>query len=225
MRIQNLLLIVLGLMMGTMAIITSSGADSKSTGTVHFQERFETGLSRIWKEVKFTEKTEYQIVKAGTNSVLEARANNSASGLAVDKNIKMIPGLKLEWRWKIDKTPRNGTETDIKSFDHSARLFIAFQSKLGPPRTINYVWANRAKTNESFEHPRSSRARFIVLQNGNDRAQQWITEVRDINADWARLFGDVSPPPIVGIGLMTDSDGTKDKVTGWYDDLVLFQEH
>jgi hypothetical protein len=221
MRMQNLPVIVFGSMVGIAGVITLLGSDSKATGTVHFQERFENGLSRNWKEVKFTEKTDYQIVKVGTNSVLEARANNSASGLAVDKNIKVIPGLKLQWRWKIDKTPRHGTETDIKSFDHSARLFVAFHSKLGPPRTINYVWANQTKPNESFEHPRSSRARFIVLQNGNDRAQEWITELRDLSADWARLFGDSSPPAIVGIGLMTDSDGTKDRVTAWYDDLVL----
>jgi hypothetical protein len=220
---QNLQSIVVGSILGITALITSWGADSKPAGTVHFQEHFENGLSRTWKEVKFTEKTGYQVVKIGTNSVLEAKANSSASGLAVDKNIKVIPDLKLQWRWKIDKTPRNGTETEIKSFDHSARLFVAFQSKLGPPRTVNYVWANRAKVNESFEHPRSSRARFIVLQSGNDRTQEWITEVRDLNADWTRLFGDSAPPSIVGIGLMTDSDGTKDTITAWYDDLVLFQ--
>jgi hypothetical protein len=217
-------LIVTGFLAATACNMGSPAAKTNSPTTILFQENFENGISKAWKDVKFSEKTLFQIIKAGTNSVLQAHAAGSASGLGIDQTFKMAPGLKFQWRWKIDKTPTGGTETDIKTFDHTARLFVAFESKIGPPRTINYVWANRSRVNQTFEHPRSSRARFVVLESGNEKAQQWMTEVRDLNKDWQMLFGNSDPPPIVGIGLVTDSDGTKDKVTAWYDDLTLFQE-
>ncbi|MGZ8899498.1 MAG: DUF3047 domain-containing protein, partial [Limisphaerales bacterium] len=44
---------------------------------------------------------------------------------------------------------------------------------------------------------------------------------RDLSADWKTLFGSDDVPEIVGLGFMTDSDGTKTTVTGWYDDIEL----
>ena len=60
-----------------------------------------------------------------------------------------------------------------------------------------------------------------MLQNGNAKAGEWITEKRNIFEDWKLLFGNDDPPEIVSIGFMTDSDGTKTTVTGGYDDIVL----
>ena len=122
---------------------------------------------------------------------------------------------------KIDQIPPGGSDTDIKKFDHTARLFVAFKTLVGPPRTINYVWANETPVGKTFHHPNSGRARFIVLQSGNRRAGEWIAEERDLAADWKLLFGDDKPPAIVSLGFMTDSDGTKSTVTGGYDDIEL----
>jgi hypothetical protein len=63
-----------------------------------------------------------------------------------------------------------------------------------------------------------------VLQSGNEKMGQWLIEKRDVAADWKMLFGDDDVPEVVGLGFMTDSDGTKSTVTGWYDDIVLKKE-
>lgn len=130
-------------------------------------------------------------------------------------------GVTISWRWKIDRVPPGGSEDVKKTFDHTARLFVAFKTFLGPPRSINYVWANQLPIGKTFHHPSSGRSRFIVLQSGNAKAGQWLMERRRIEADWKLLFGDDDVPEIVGIGLMTDSDGTGATVTGCYDDIVL----
>ena len=66
------------------------------------------------------------------------------------------------------------------------RVFVAFDTTLGPPRTLNYFWANVEPPGTVLEHPRSSRAQIFVLESGNARAGQWIEEQRDISADWKR---------------------------------------
>ena len=109
----------------------------------------------------------------------------------------------------------------MATFDHTARIFVAFDTFIGPPRTINYVWANQMGTNSVFDHPSSSRSKFIVVESGNEKAGQWLMEQRDLKKDWQRLFKSESMPKIVGVGVFTDSDGTRTSVTGWYDDIVI----
>jgi hypothetical protein len=190
-------------------------------GAVLFSEDFENGLSKRWEPVDFEGKTKYTIRKDGTNSVLEAHAQSTASGLAAKINIAPKSGTTFSWRWKIDKTAAGASDDSKKTFDHTARIFIAFKTTIGPPRTINYVWANKVPAGKTFQHPSSGRARFIALESGNEKAGQWQIYKRDLLADWKLLFGDDDPPTIVGIGLMTDSDGTKQTVTADYDDFVI----
>lgn len=187
---------------------------------VVFRDDFEKGLSPAWKKVEFAGETQHTIRRDGTNSFVEARASSAASGLAVKLDGIDPAGGKLRWRWKVDRVPPGGSDSEIKKFDHTARVFVAFKTLVGPPKSINYVWANEAAVSKTFEHPSSSRSRFVVLQSGNAKAGQWITEERDLIADWKQLFSD-KPPAIVGLGFMTDSDGTKTTVTGCYDDFEL----
>lgn len=186
-----------------------------------FHEDFEAGLKPAWKKVEFTGETRHLIRKEGTNSFVAALASSSASGLAVKLEALPPRGTVVRWRWKIDKIPDGGSESEIGTFDHSARLFVAFKTLIGPPKSINYVWANRYPIGKTFEHPSSGRSRFVVLQSGNAKAGEWITEERDLARDWRLLFGDDNPPVIVGLGFMTDSDGTKTTITGCYDDIEL----
>jgi len=191
-------------------------------GEILFQENFENGLSSEWQKVSFSGETRNTISHEGTNSFLEARAMSSASGLAVKLPSLAAQRTILQWRWKIDRIPPGSSDSQIETFDHTARLFVAFKTLIGPPRTINYVWANEKAAGQRFEHPHSSRARFIALESGNGKAGAWIAEKRDIAADWKLLFGDDEPPAIVSLGFMTDSDGTKTSVTGCYDDIQFF---
>lgn len=190
-------------------------------GAVLFHEDFERPLGERWKQVKFGELTDYRIVAEGTNACLQAMANKTASAFATKVEIAPLPKMRIRWRWKISACPTNGSEDKLATFDHTARIFVAFDTFFGPPRTINYVWADQMKTNSVFDHPSSGRSKFLVLESGNGRAGEWLTEQRDLKKDWQTLFGQGEMPKVVGIGVFTDSDGTKTSVTGWYDDIVV----
>lgn len=172
----------------------------------------------------FKTPTEYQIIHGETNSCLRGVAKKTCSAFSVKLDIAPPPHLKLRWHWKIEGVAPRGSERDLKRFDHAARVFIAFDTFIGPPRTINYMWASEEKAGTALEHPKSGRAQIIVLQSGNTHAKEWITEERDVTADWRRMFGDRPMPKIVGLGLMTDSDSTASPLTGYYTDIVLSSE-
>jgi hypothetical protein len=163
-------------------------------GTI-FNENFEAGMKAVWNPVEFEGKTEHTIVREGTNSVLRARAASSASGLGVKLEPAAAAGATVSWKWKIDRIPPGGSDDKKNTFDHTGRIFVAFKTLIGPPRTINYVWGNTVPAGGTFHHPSSGRSRFIVLQSGNARAGEWIAEQRDLARDWKILFGDDTPPP------------------------------
>jgi hypothetical protein len=101
---------------------------------------------------------------------------------------------------------------------------VAFDTFIGPPRTLNYIWGDVEKVGTVLEHPKSSRAQIFVVESGNARAAEWISEARDVTADWKKVFPDKPMPKIVGLGLMTDSDSLGQKLVGSYADIQLIEE-
>jgi len=188
---------------------------------VLFSEDFTKPLGDRWKQIRFHDPTEYFIVTDGSNACVHAFAQGGCSALATRVNLECPRAVTLSWRWKIDRCPPNGADDRLSAFDHSAKVFVAFDSWIGPPRTINYVWANRAPTNSVFEHPLSSRTRFISVECGNANAGRWLMEKRDVRKDWALLFKGDPMPKIVGIGIFTDSHYTQVPLNAWYGNIVL----
>ena len=118
----------------------------------------------------------------------------------------------------------NGSERELAKFDHAARVFVAFDTFIGPPRTLNYLWGNVEPAGTILDHPKSSRAQLIVLESGNGKAGQWIAEERDVTADWKKVFPGQPMPKVTGLGVMTDGDSLGVKLTGAYADIELIGE-
>jgi hypothetical protein len=202
------------------AFVTNAG-ETNAPVRILFQETFDPPTTGRWEQVKFDDLTDYKIVTENSNACLLGIANGTASAFSTKLELRPASAMSFSWRWKIDRCPDNGTDDKAKTFDHSGRVFVAFDTFVGPPRVINYVWANHVATKAIFDHPLTSRAKFIAVRSGNTQAGKWLNEERDLTEDWRKLFPREKMPKIVGIGVFTDSDGTKVPITGWYDDILL----
>lgn len=192
---------------------------------VLFAADFSRGLSNGWENVAFFKTpTDYAVRRDGTNAFVRGVAAKTCSGLTTKLDLAPPEKLKLRWRWRIDGVNTNGSERDLKRFDHAARVFVAFDTFIGPPRTLNYLWANVEPAGTVLEHPKSGRAQIFVLESGNAKAGRWIAEERDVAADWKKAFPGRPMPKIVGLGVMTDSDSLGQTLTGDYADMELIGE-
>ena len=213
-----------GFFMGLLAWVLLPGR-ATAADKILFAENFSHGFSNGWQNVAFFKApTEYQVVRDGTNFFLRGVAEKTCSALSRKLDLAPSTKLKLRWRWKIDGVNTNGSERDLKKFDHAARVFVAFDTFIGPPRTLNYLWGDVEKAGTVLEHPKSGRAQIFVLQSGNARTNEWIAEERDVAADWRRVFGGKPMPKIVGLGVMTDSDSLGQRLVGSYADIELIGE-
>lgn len=206
-------------------LIFAGAVSATAKEQILFAENFSHGLSNGWQNVAyFKTPTDYQPVREGTNCFVRGVAAKTCSALSVKLEIAPPAKLRLRWRWKIEGVNTNGSERDIRKFDHAARVFVAFDTFIGPPRTLNYMWGDVEKAGTVLEHPKSGRAQIFVVESGNARAGEWISEERDVVADWKEVFPDRPMPKIIGLGLMTDSDSLGQKLTGCYADIELINE-
>jgi hypothetical protein len=65
--------------------------------------------------------------------------------------------------------------------------------------------------------------RYIVLESGTARLDQWVGERRDIDADFRRVFGAECPtvPPVTGVSVRADADSTQGHSLAYVSDVAL----
>ena len=60
--------------------------------------------------------------------------------------------------------------------------------------------------------------RIIVLESGAEKTGQWVTEERDVAADFRAAYGH-EPPAVTGIAIGNDTDQTGETALAWFGDF------
>ncbi len=197
-----------------------------------------------WEELHFPKieaHTKYDIVPEGSNRVLRARSDGSASAIVRPAPYNVYRRPHLRWRWKIDEVLRKGDATRKKSDDYAIRVYVMFiyepenasrtkRIKYGlakkvigeypPDSTLNYFGANRPHAKRILTNPYADEAKMIVLRTGNDDAGRWVEESVNIIEDYRKAFG-TDPPARASLAIMSDTDNTLESATAYIDWLEI----
>ena len=183
--------------------------------------RFATEGIKGWDAKSFKGTTEYRIVQEDGRSVLQAHAKGAASGLSKKLSFNPRTYRYLKWHWKVADTVAGGNEKTKQGDDYAARVYVVFPGRFfWQMRALNYVWANKLPKGEFAPNAFTANAILLAVESGPGRAGQWVTEQRDILADFRKVFGE-DPPAAGAIAIMTDTDNTGAEATAWYGDIVL----
>lgn len=162
------------------------------------------------------------------------------------------PAGILQWRWRLDEPLGGGVRVaDIRRkdgddlalkvcvmFDHPLdrvplgerallRLARTVSGEDLPAATLCYVWDPLQAADTRGANPYSRRVRYVVLQGQGAPLQRWVSERRDVAADFVHLFGDELPagsdrgavPPVRAVVIGADSDNTQARSSGWVGQL------
>jgi hypothetical protein len=181
------------------------------------------------------------LVRDGDRTTLRVRAD-AAIGSAVYR-VRSDSRATLAWQWKVDRVVEGGRFGTKEGDDFAARVYVTFdlpmqslsfvaRSRLRfarflygdelPAAAICYVWDSRAAVGASAWNPYADRVRMVVVESGAAHAGQWMTEARDVEADFRGAFdwkGEV--PRIDGIAVSADTDQTGESVMAWFGDMRL----
>ena len=180
-----------------------------------------------WQTKEFSGQTRYKLVTDGEiqQTVLQAESDASASGLYREVTIDLTKTPMLNWTWRIDELLQDNDERSKQGDDFSARVYVvksggAFFWKT---RSLVYVWSNKHPENSQWPNPYTSQARHIVVQTGSEQLGQWVTEKRDVRADFAQLFGE-QIEQIDAVAIMTDSDNSGQQASAFYGDIYFTED-
>jgi len=201
------------------------------------------GLPENWKHLTFrgVKPTEYTLVQESGTWVVQAVSESSASGFITRVEINPTDYPVIEWQWKVKNLLEKSNLKTKKGDDHPARLYVGFEydrsqfnwrerffywvvrlfyGKDYPARSLNYIWASHAEEGSMARNPYTSWVKTIVVKSGDENLGQWVSESRNVVEDYQKAFG-TEAPMISGIGLMTDSDGTKERATAYFGDILF----
>lgn len=161
--------------------------------------------------------------------IIKAESVGSRSSLFRDVSQKERNLPVLAWRWKISNVVRSAIETRKDRYDAAARVIVVFAKEKsywpfeglrpGGPK-IEYIWAGRLPVGKVFSHPSEKFTKIFVLESGEGKVNQWVSEQRDLHKDYTAAFG-TGAPEVVAIGLETDTDHSNEMVTAYYAEPVL----
>jgi hypothetical protein len=201
-------------------------------------------LPTDWKPLTFKKierHTIYKLVKENEMVVIKAVAEASASGLTREININPKEYPIIQWRWKVSNILKKGDVRRKEGDDHPARLYITFgydPSKLSflekakyemvrllygqvpPLNAINYIWESRAPLGTVVPNSYTDRVKMIVVESGEDKLNQWVSEERNLYEDYRKAFGE-EPPMLSGVAIMTDTDNTGESAIAYYGDILF----
>jgi len=123
------------------------------------------------------------------------------------KNPMEVSNGQLRWSWRVDRPLANAVLQDAARDDSPARLMVIFgrQGPFARPRIIFYTWGHAEPRGTRFVSRASDRMNVIVLRNREDPIGTWMTEERDLDADYRAAFGARSQN-MGGIGFMSDTE-------------------
>ncbi|WP_417222208.1 DUF3047 domain-containing protein [Amphritea sp.] len=199
-------------------LLTLSPASAFASAIPDFDQQ---GLTQ-WESENFVGETRYSLTTEGDNEILEARSNQSASGLFYKQALPITADTRLSWRWKINNTWPDAVETSKTGDDFPVRVYIVVSD--GPffwqKRTLVYVWSNNKPINSRWDNPFTSKAQMWAVDSGTELAGQWTEHHRPLQADLKTAF-DTIYTEIEAIAIMTDSDNGGSSFLSWYDNIEL----
>jgi hypothetical protein len=200
-----------------------------------------------WQPLTFSgikRHTAYSLVEEDGTVVVKAVSDQSASGLTRAIAIDPLEYPVIEWHWKVNNILQKGTMSSKDGDDYPARIYITFAfdpDKAGyvarlehaaarlihgedvPYRAISYIWGSNSPAGTMIANAYTDRAMMIVVRSGAEKLQQWVTERRDVYADYKIAFGE-EPTMISGVAIMTDTDNTRESAVAWYGDIVFMNQ-
>jgi len=230
-------------------LFTQSGlTHARSPGQLEVGMFSSTGpgenLPNGWQPLTFRRierHTDYSLVEDSGTLVVKAVSDESASALRRAISVDPAEYPVIEWRWKIKNLLQKGDVTRKDGDDYPVRIYVTFafdpdkagyleklkheaarliQGQDVPYRAISYIWGSNSPVGTVIANPYTDRVMMFVVQSGDEKLQQWVTERRNIHDDYKKAFGE-EPTMISGVAIMTDTDNTRESAVAWYGDIVF----
>jgi hypothetical protein len=134
----------------------------------------------------------------------------------VDVDAAQMP--YLSWRWKVAQLPPGGDFRRASTDDQAAQVLVAFADR----RIIEYLWDTTAPKGsmQNASYIPMVHIVAVVCQSGPADANRWITETRNVAADYERAYGRPAPH-VKGVRIQINSQHTGTSAESYFGEVAF----
>lgn len=151
-------------------------------------------------------------------SCLHLKSVKSSFGLEHKVDVELGEMPWLAWKWKVAQLPAGGDFRRASSDDQAAQILVAFDDK----RILTYIWDSTAPKG-SMQNASSIpfvHIFAVVCRSGQTEANQWVTETRNVAADYERAYGKPAPR-VKGLRLQINSQHTGTVAESYFGEVAF----
>ena len=190
--------------------------------SIVWSESFDRLDRSRWREVSLHRHTTYEQVTLDGRSCLKAHSQASASILLSAVQFDPDHYEWFSWSWRVDRLAEGEALQRKGGSDLAARVYVYFESKGLPwqKRHLDYIWSSSLPVGTVMDSAFSASSKLVVVESGSGALGRWRRVERNIEDDYRRAFGQ-DPPPVIAIGVMSDSDNAGSETLAYFDDLRI----
>ena len=170
------------------------------------------------RRMDFAGRNDFRVEVTESGRCLRSTAHNSASGLYQGLSIAGVDLTRVSWSWRVDALQASADLRQLATEDSGASVFFIF----GEPSLFNrdvptlaYVWSATPVPDGTVFGSARFRSLYYVQLHGPDAVGRWQQEMRNIAADFRRIFG-TAPGTLKHIAILNDNDQTGEAATALF---------
>jgi hypothetical protein len=150
------------------------------------------------------------IEKEKEDRFLRLLSMNDGFGVRKEISFEIRRYPYLSWWWKAVRLPKGGDIRKREADDQAGQIYIIFPRfpSLINSRSLGYIWDAQAPIGLAGTSTAYSRMKYVVLQSGEAKLNQWIFETRNVFEDYKKYFQE-DPPPVGTVLLYINSQHTQ----------------
>ena len=165
---------------------------------------------------------DFAVVEDSGRRALQAKSRDEHSTIAREIHVDLGATPVLEWRWKIVELPAGADVRRRATSDLTAHLLVVwprFPEALRA-RLLAYAWGSTEPVGSVERSRKTSTVTFFVLRSGSEQLGRWLTERRDVVADYRRVYGEAPESPRA-IAISIDTNDTHASAAGLIGSIVF----
>ncbi len=128
----------------------------------------------------------------------------------------------LTWKWKATRLPKGGDIRKRETDDQAGQIYVLFPKfpAMVNTRSMGYIWDTATPVGAPGTSTAYSKMKYVVLQSGAEKLDQWVWETRNVFEDYKKYFQE-DPPQAGGVLLYINTQHTQTSGEIYYGDIFF----
>ena len=210
-------------------VLAAAAAGAQSGGSIVVEDWTKQplgqhGIPAGWQGQNWgSPKHDFTVVAESPDRVIHLKADNDSSTITKELKVDVKQYPILQWRWKVIVLPKGGDARRKETDDEAAQLYVTFPRfpSAVRSRVIGYIWDASAPAGAIFPSQKVSTVTFVVVRSGDADLGKWLTETRNVLADYKRIYGEDPGESVGAVSLSINSQNTSTRAEALFGEILF----